>query len=276
MKKLIPLTLLAFILGFAVIWFAGGYLSKPVNTIVRMPKGYESVVANGTHGSFLGTDNRKVCALLMHGVRSNRTSMIRRSSFLQSLGISSLLIDLQAHGETHGERITFGVLESQDAENGVNYLRDTQGCKKVIAIGVSLGGASALLGNGPIKADAIVLESVFPTIEDAVADRIEMRLGKLGRIAAPLLYGQIPLRIDADLSDIRPIEKLDAVKVPLFIISGTLDKHTKIEETLRMFKTANEPKQLWLVEGADHQNLHAYNPNEYETKIADFIQKYLL
>lgn len=198
--------------------------------------------------------------------------MIGKSLFLKENGITSLLIDLQAHGETPGDEITFGIRESRDAENGLQYLRAKENCEKVIAIGQSLGGASALLGAGPIKVDALILESVYPTIEEAVENRLEMRLGSAGRLLAPLLYQQVPLRINASLDELKPINALKKLHVPVFIISGTNDQRTKVDETKRMYVEANEPKQLWLVDGAAHEDLLAYSPEEYKTKIMDFIK----
>jgi pimeloyl-ACP methyl ester carboxylesterase len=263
------------ILSAAIVWGVGWHLSKPANRPIKMPDGYEPIVFNGTHGSFLKSGDNGICALLIHGVRSNRMSMIDRSIFLKEIGISSLLIDLQAHGETPGEMITFGIRESVDTENGVNYLRNIQSCVKVVAIGQSLGGASALLGSGPIKVDALVLESVYPTIEEAVKDRLEMRFGVIGKYLAPLLYWQIPLRIDTSLPNLRPIDMLKKVKVPVFIISGSKDRHTKAEETKRMFETANETKLLWLIDGAAHEDLYSYDPEEYRARIIGFVEQSL-
>ena len=62
--------------------------------------------------------------LLVHSIRSNRVEMLSRARFLNEHGYGVLLIDLQAHGETPGERITFGVRESEDVQAAVNYLRN--------------------------------------------------------------------------------------------------------------------------------------------------------
>lgn len=240
-----------------------------------MPAEFETVVYNGTHGSILRAENSTTCALLIHGVRANRTRMIGRAEFLHEIGITSLLIDLQAHGETPGEEITFGLKESVDAANGVAYLRSTEACQKVVAIGQSLGGASALLGKGPIDVDALVLESVYPTIEEAVEDRLEMRFGKIGRLAAPLLYWQIPLRIDASLDEFHPIEAIKKVTSPVFIIGGTDDMSTKVDETRRLFESANSDKDLWLVNGAAHEDIFIFDPNAYKEKLTNFLNKVL-
>src|SRR5579862_3271675 len=46
--------------------------------------------------------------VLMHGVRSNRLSMVSRARLLNAAGFSVLLFDFQAHGESTGQRITYG------------------------------------------------------------------------------------------------------------------------------------------------------------------------
>ena len=91
---------------------------------------------------------------------------------------------------------------------GHSYSLVKSSTKCAPALGVSLGGAATLLGKTAVEADALVLESVFPTIEEAVADRIEARLGSVGRLLAPLLYEQIPLRIGVPIEKLRPIESL--------------------------------------------------------------------
>ncbi|MDB4900386.1 MAG: esterase/lipase/thioesterase family protein, partial [Gemmatimonadetes bacterium] len=61
--------------------------------------------------------------LLLHGVGANRTSMVARARFLNRAGYTILLPDLQAHGESEGEHITFGTLESRDARASLDFLR---------------------------------------------------------------------------------------------------------------------------------------------------------
>jgi len=276
MKKYLLQIIVFVIIGtISLLMVLGLYLSRPSNQTVIMPKNFEDIVYEGTYASVLRAEENKICALLMHGIRSNRSSMITRSIFLQKNGITSLLIDLQAHGETPGNEITFGIKESLDARNGLEYLQKKENCEKVIAIGQSLGGASALLGVGPIEVDALILESVYPTIVDAIKDRIEIRLGRIGRFLAPILYLQIPLRINASLDELKPIDALKKVYVPVFIISGTNDQHTKIDETKRLYEAANEKKRLWLVNGAEHEDLYSYDPIRYEANILDFIDKSL-
>jgi predicted alpha/beta-fold hydrolase len=75
--------------------------------------------------------------LLLHGVHANRTVMLGRASLLHDAGYTVLIPDFQAHGESPGEHITFGALESLDAHAALAYLRARAPGECVGAIGVS-------------------------------------------------------------------------------------------------------------------------------------------
>ena len=42
-----------------------------------------------------------------------------------------------------------------------------------------------------------------------------------------------------------------------------------------MFAAAAEPKQLWLHDGAAHEDLYDFNPEEYETRLLNFFEQHL-
>lgn len=260
------------LLGVAALWRVGTQLSLPVNRSVPVDERHFTVVQiERTRGSLLRVPRATRCALLMHGVRADRSVMAPRALMLRDLGLTSLAIDLQGHGETGGEMMTFGHREALDARHGVEYLRGL-GCRKVLVIGQSLGGAAALLGDGPVAADAFVLESVYPTIEDAVANRLAMRFGVAGRLAAPLLYLQLPLRAGVGSAQLRPLDAVRKLRAPVLVAGGSQDLQTPPEETRRLFDAVPGRKALWLVEGAAHQDLHAFDPAQYQARLTTFIE----
>ena len=63
------------------------------------------------------------------------------------------------------------------------------------------------------------------------------------------------------------------ITVPKFFIAGTADRETTLQETKDLFNAAAEPKQLWLVDGAAHVDLHAVNKDEYEKRVLEFLAK---
>jgi alpha-beta hydrolase superfamily lysophospholipase len=217
----------------------------------------------------------KGAVLLLHGVRSSRVQMVGRARFLRAAGYSSLLIDLPAHGESSGERITFGMREAGGVNAALAYLHRELPGEPVGVIGVSLGGASLVFAHAKPAPQAVVLESVYPTITEAVANRLSMRLGASGDYLAPLLLWQLPLRLDISADALKPIDGVAGLGAPLLVASGLLDQQTTIAETRRLFNAAAAPKELWEVPGAAHQDLHAFNSVEYERRILAFLARTL-
>jgi len=213
--------------------------------------------------------------LLVHSIRSNRIEMLSRARFLNAQGYGALLIDLQAHGETPGKRITFGARESEDVEAAAAFLRENFPSERMAAIGVSLGAAAIVLAKHALKLDAVVLESLHPTIEEAVENRLRLHLGELGPPLSPLLLSQLSLRLDLSPGELNPITRIGDLNAPVLLISGTGDRHTTVAETERLFSAARQPKELWIVPGGGHFNMHAYAGKEYEDRILDFLERYM-
>jgi len=238
-------------IGFSVILIIGSFLSAPHPSIVgSIPMSvpaknvkFESQNGNLLSGWYIPGEDKRAGILLMHGIKSNRLQMLERAKFLNKAGYSVLLFDFQGHGESEGDQVTFGYLEAQDADSGFTFLQNQLTNKSIGVIGVSLGGAAAILSSVLTKADALILESVFPTIEEAVSNRLTMRFGYIGRYFSPLLLWQIKPRLGFDPKRLRPIEHISRATGAIFIIAGTNDKHTTILESRRLFQSQKSSGQ---------------------------------
>jgi pimeloyl-ACP methyl ester carboxylesterase len=284
MRRLSFFVLAVFVLGVMGLYLAGGYLAAPrMHGVGDPPAGFsaEQIPVQRHDGEkiagwFAAGESGKPGVLLLHSVRSDRREMVGRAKFLLEAGYSVLLIDMQGHGETRGENITFGYRESFDAHEALSFLRARVKGRKVGVIGVSLGGAASLLGESPVNADAVVLEAVYISIESAVKNRVSIRVGKLGEYLAPLLTWQIEPRLGIPLTALSPLQAIKRLKAPVMVIGGAEDRRTLREESQRLFEQAAEPKRLWLIEGAKHQNFHLYAKAEYEERILEFLGVHLL
>ncbi len=227
------------------------------------------------HGWFVQGEPDMAGILLMHGVRSNRLQMFNRAEILNKVGYSILVFDFQGHGASKGEKITFGFLESLDAEAGFDYLKERVHGNRVGVIGVSLGGAAALLGETKQKADAMILESVYPTIEQAIKNRLEIKLGAMGDYLLPVLTMQLKLQLGIKPEQLQPINQIAQATGALFIIGGSKDERTPPSETIELYNKAKQPKELWIVKGAKHINLDKYTPELYFKKVLSFLNRHL-
>jgi fermentation-respiration switch protein FrsA (DUF1100 family) len=216
--------------------------------------------------------------LLLHGVGENRSAMLGRAQFLHNDGFTVLAPDFQAHGESPGDHVTFGARESLDAAAAMRFLRDVAPAESIGVIGVSMGGAATLLGPGPIRADAFVLESVYPTIRQAVSDRLATWFGPLhaiGRWFTPAVINIVGNEIGVVESELQPISRIGSIRAPLLLISGTEDPYTPLAEAESLYARAPAPKSFWAVNGAGHEDLHAFQRQEYEKRVGDFLMHHL-
>jgi uncharacterized protein len=272
------------LLPTALVYFcAGDILSRPaVHPIGSPPSDHPARVVQvayaptgSVQGWFAPGQPGMGVVVLFHGIRADRRQMLSRARFLHRAGYATLLVDLPAHGESSGKRITFGAREAAGVRATLDHVRRELPAERLGVIGVSLGAAATVLAHPDPAPDAVILESMYPTIEEAVADRLVMRLGPLGDYLAPVLLWQLPLWTGVSAEDLRPIDELPGLGAPVLIASGALDKHTSWPETQRLFNAAPQPKELWRVDGAAHVDLHAFTPAAYERRVLHFLAKHL-
>lgn len=273
----------ALVLG-VVSWRLGSSLIAPANHSVSLPADldFTSVSIPGPGpgyaiaGSWRDLGAERPAVLLLHGVRGDRASMVPRARMLIDAGFSVLLIDLQAHGETPGDMITMGWRESLDVRAARDWLRAHAPGRKLAALGSSLGGAAVLLGKQPAGFDAVVLEATYPRIGRAIENRMGMRAGALKYALAPLLMVQIEPRMHIAAHELEPIRHIAALGAPVLIVGGSRDEHTTEADTRALYEAAAEPKTLWIVEGAAHQDFSRFDAEGYRVNVVGFLERNLL
>lgn len=264
---------------FAIVWFSAKQLAAPAFREIGPPpaalqaRQIQLLTAGDIHVSGWWSPGRsgQGVVLLLHGLRSDRRQMLQRALMLHRQGRGALLIDLPGHGESGGAAITFGLRESDAVIAALDFFAREAPCERRGVIGVSLGAASTVLATDRPPLDAVVLESMYPTIDEAVADRLKLHLGEWGGALAPLLLAQFPLQMGISTKQLRPIDHIADLRAPLLLISGANDQHTTAAETRRIFDAALEPKSLWIVPGAAHVDLSNYVPEDYASHVSAFL-----
>lgn len=224
---------------------------------------------------FIQGEPRAGAVLLLHSVRSNKASMLGRARFLKALGFSVLMVDLQAHGQSGGEHITFGYREARDVEAATARLMQLAPGERIGVLGTSLGAAATVLSETKSGYAAVVLESLYATIEEAVEGRLRQRLGALGPWFAPLLLMQLEPRLGVRPQQLRPIDRVGEFVSPVLVVHGGEDRHTSLVEARRLYAAIRAPKAMYVVEGAAHVDLHAHARSEYEQRIGAFFIAHL-
>jgi uncharacterized protein len=277
-KLICGILLVGLVLGLGVSWICGTIFSAPCNHPVALPKNlaveqvtFLSKSGSVIHGWLVDSGTNRGVIILQHGVHADKSTLVERARFLSQAGYTILLFDFQSHGESIGKKITFGYLESRDSQAAVDYVKKRFPGKPIAVIGVSMGAAAEALAEPPLEVQAMVFESMYPTIVDATKDRIEMRLGPLGRCLSPLLTEQIELRSGFNPDDLRPIACVAKITVPKLFLAGTADRGTKFSEAQEIFSNAVMPKVFVPFDGARHEDLMAFAPELYKKTVLDFL-----
>jgi uncharacterized protein len=265
--------------SLACLFYAGSVASAPAPATVGNPPpdlpaeavSFGSGSGSRLAGWFVPGQPRRGGVLLMHGIRANRLEMLGRARMLHAQGFSVLLFDFQAHGESPGRYLTFGYLESRDARAAFDFMRQRLPSEHIGVVGMSLGGAAAILSERPLEADAMVLEAVFGSFDEALDNRLAMQLGPLGPWLSPLLKYQVEPRLGFDPDFLKPAGRVAKVHAPLLLIAGAADRHASLGEMKRIYATANEPKELWVIPEAPHADFYRFAPEEYERRVLGFL-----
>lgn len=265
----------------ATSWVLGSRLLRPVNHPVPLPAGFSAQAVSlpgpgyAIAGWWLDHGDRSPVVLLLHAIRADRSSMRPRAELLFAHGFSVLLIDLQGHGETPGTAITLGLRESADVRAVLGWLKGAAPGRRIGVVGSSLGGAAVLLGPQPSGFDAVVLEAVYPRVAGAVENRVRMRLGPLAPFLTPLLLVQLYPRLRSSWRDLEPIRSIARLGSPVLVVAGSRDQHTTLAESEELFRATVQPKRLWVVNGARHEDFLSVDPAGYASEVIGFLREYL-
>jgi alpha-beta hydrolase superfamily lysophospholipase len=277
-KAICGFLVLGLFLGLAASWIFGSVFSAPCNHPVPLPKDlaveqvtFPSQSGATIHGWLVVPTTYRAVVILQHGVHADKSTLVERAQFLSQSGYAVLLFDFQSHGESIGKKITFGYLESRDSQAAVAFVKKRFPGKPIGVDGVSLGAAAEALADPPLDVQAMVFESMFPTIVDATKDRIEMRLGPIGRCLSPLLTAQIALRAGCSADDLRPIVNVAKITAPKLFLAGTADLDTKFTEAQEIYSNAATPKIFVPFKGARHEDLLKFEPEQYKKTVLEFF-----
>lgn len=272
--------LAAAVLGLAACWVAGSVMAGGSNS--RVPAAIfpsQDIRLRTQDGVSLaatftpGRNRRSPAVLLLHGVGASRHATAANANWLASLGYATLAIDFRAHGQSSITSRTFGPKEALDTQTAFAWLKRRQENAAVAIIGISLGGAASLVGDaGPIPADALILQAVYPDIRHAIRNRIASRTSVgIGYLFEPLLSFQAPLRFGAWPSRLSPLKALPRYRGPVLVIGGEQDRSTPPAETRAMFAAARGAKKLWLVPTGDHAAICDLVSPAYRDHVKEFL-----
>jgi uncharacterized protein len=286
MKRVLRWTLIAVLLApilFAAgSWFFAYRLTRARSAVVGaapadFPYAVEPVAFTTSdqqtlRGWLVPTDNRDRAIILLHGWAGTRMQMLPRARFFREQGYTVLLYDARACGESSGDAVTFGYRERHDLIAAVALLK-ARGCKEIACLGMSQGGATILLAAEELRdVKCVICESVYDDMTHAVDRRMRAFTGVPGSLAGCLMVPIAEDRLGLAIADVSPVDHIASLNCPVFLISGDSDNRVWPEDTQRLYDAARQPKQLWMIPGAPHEDL--FHRPGYEDAVSAFLNRH--
>lgn len=191
------------------------------------------------------------------------------------LGHSALIVDQRAGGRSDGHVISFGVNETKDCRDWVDYAIHHFGPEvKIILTGISMGAATVMLTTGaslPKNVIGVLADCGYSSASEIIKKVIQDLKLPPGLVYplvrwSGVLYGGF---------DIEKADVLAAVKnatVPIIFIHGETDDFVPHSMSKLLYENCPTKKLFVSVPGAGHGLGYPMDPDGYIEKVQKFWQ----
>ncbi len=224
-------------------------------------------------------ENPKGTIILAHGYRSTKlVDFSMALEFYHNQGMNLLLPDQRSHGKSEGKYITFGVKESRDMEGWIAFHNQNFGNYPIILSGLSMGASTMLYladRDQPDNVKGIIADCGFTSPYAIISEvfRRVVHLPPAPSMWATNLFTRVFAGFGLQEKDTR--KTLPNSKVPVLMVHGVDDGFVPCEMTRQGYAVCADPKELFLVEGADHGLSFLVDGPRYTQIVTAFLEKYL-
>jgi alpha-beta hydrolase superfamily lysophospholipase len=219
-------------------------------------------------------NNNGAAVILLHGLADNRFGMTGYAELLLKRGFSVLMPDARAHGTSGGNLATFGLLESEDIHQWLDWLEQNDHPECIFGLGESMGAALLLQSlRSETRFCAVAAESPFASFREIGYDRVGQFFHTgpwLGRtVLRPIVefaFVYARWKYQLDFEQVSPENAVAATKIPVFLIHGQSDSNIPVRHS-RLIAARNPAVPLWEVPNTDHCGAISTNPEEFTEKL---------
>jgi len=209
------------------------------------------------HGWLVPAPDARVTLVWFHGNAGNIGDRVHNIGFLhRTLRANVFIFDYRGYGQSGGR--LFDLSEEatyRDGEGALAYLRTRPDVARtrLVYFGRSLGAAVAVELARTRPPAGIILETAFTTLKD---------IARVHYPFVPLWF--LRTRYES-------LRKIPELHVPLLILHGDRDEVVPLEQAQRLYAAANEPKRLYVIRGAHHNDTYVIGGSAYYDVWARFL-----
>lgn len=215
--------------------------------------------------------------IVCHGHGANKHSVLPIANFLAPR-YNVLLLDIRGHGESEGTYTTIGFEERLDVHAAVDEIA-RRFVGPIAVLGISMGAAIALLAAAEDdRIAAVVADSPYARLRWVVAEAARRR--GYPRLAASFAAfagcGATALRLRSPMAAFDPIQVVHRIAPrPILFMHGEEDDVIALSHARLLFARAEQPKDLWILDGLAHCRGLESACEAYQTRILDFLGRWL-
>lgn len=205
------------------------------------------------HGWWIAHPKAAGTVLYCHGSSGSIAHRVGVFRQLAKLRVNVLAFDYRGYGRSAGVPSERGLYA--DVRGAYDHLVGPLGrpAGEILLFGHSLGGAVAIEAARDRPAAGLVVQASFTDIRDM----------------ARALHPQLPLHWIAR-NEFRSVGKVAELTLPKLFIHGTEDGTVPLAVGRRLYEAAAEPKELYVVERAGHNDLHLHGGSGYVRRLKRF------
>jgi hypothetical protein len=215
---------------------------------------FESLDGTNLHGWWIPHRRARATLLYCHGNSGSIAHQIGAMRFLRRLRANLFVFDYRGYGRSGGRPSEAGLY--RDVRAAWRQVVDVLGQARssVLLFGHSLGGAVAVdcaLEHAPA---GLIVQSSFTDM----------------RQAARAVFPTSPVHWMAR-SRFRSIDKVARLETPKLFVHGDADGTLPVVMSERLHAAAADPKELYVVRGAGHNDVYRHGGPAYQRRLGRFI-----
>jgi pimeloyl-ACP methyl ester carboxylesterase len=235
------------------------------------------------HGWWLPRPDSNRVIIGCHGYRGGKFELVGIATALWRAGFNVLLFDFHGHRPGDPGPVTLGYATTEDFLGAVAYAKRRVPNAELGVIGYSMGASVAIIGAARCpEIRAVVADTPFSTHADVVAQGVKriLHLPKNARRLPALAVKASDLYLERIAGyrsrDVQPVREVAAIAPrPLLIIYGTEDRISPVEQGYAVYAAARQPKELWVVPGAEHCGAYFMVRRGYAERVIGFFTQHL-
>ena len=230
-------------------------------------------------------DSTNRTAVIVHGYTDNSIRMLMIGYlYSRQLGYNILLPDLYGHGLSGGTEVQMGWKDRLDVQLRTDEAHHLFGGNtQMVVHGISMGAATTMCVAGEVQHGVNQQPFIKCFVEDcgytSAWDEFKGELKNQFHLPSfPLLNVASALcnmEYGWSFQEASPLKQVKKSTLPMFFIHGDADTFVPTWMVHPLYEAKPQPKELWIVPGAEHAVAYKENPEEYTRKVSDFVSKYI-